>query len=74
MTCGMTKDQLQASLLSIFNTNMAAASFIQFPVEIVAATKAQAAEAIKCLELYSDEQLEKMKVFLFCFLFSKISV
>ncbi len=72
LTCGMTKDQLQAGMLAVLNLSLANGTFLLFSLETTAATKAVAAEAIKCFELYSDEQLQKMKVFLFCALFGAI--
>lgn len=74
LTCGMSDDQLDASLLAVFNPSITVNSYLPFQVEVVAATTAEAVEAVKCLQLYSARQLRAMKVFLFCFLFSKITI
>lgn len=60
LSCGFQPDNFDAAELVIAGNNATAAG------ATLPATQSALAEAVKCLENYSDFQLEQMKLLLYC--------
>lgn len=72
-TCGMTDDQLRAAMIAVLNADPGS-GFVIVLGGVTSMTRAEAADVIKCFEKYTESQLKKMEIFMWCAFFGTAQI